>query len=97
MELTELSVRLIDKHKLNHFLEQFDDGQCSLRIKHTEMADYDSDSSLEDASEYTETGVLLGYATKEPTDDTISHFGGHPVCTLLRAWTNFADNCTDMA
>jgi pre-rRNA-processing protein TSR4 len=46
------------------------------------MADYDSDSSLEDASEYTETGVLLGYATKEPTDDSISHVGGHPVSLL---------------
>lgn len=43
------------------------------------MAEYDSDSSLEDNSEYTETGVLLGYATKESTDDTISHLGGHPV------------------
>lgn len=46
------------------------------------MADYDSDSSLEDASEYTETGVLLGYATKEPTDDGISHLGGYPVSLL---------------
>lgn len=43
------------------------------------MADYDSDSSLEENSEYTETGVLLGYATKDSTDDSISHLGGHPV------------------
>lgn len=46
------------------------------------MADYDSDSSLEDASEYTETGVLLGYATKEPTDDSVSHLGGEPVSSI---------------
>lgn len=46
------------------------------------MADYDSDSSLDDTSEYTETGVLLGYATKDSTDDTISHLGGHPVSLL---------------
>jgi hypothetical protein len=49
------------------------------------MAEYDSDSSLEDASEYTETGVLLGYATKESTDDTISRLGGHPVSTANSA------------
>ncbi|KAL1967593.1 hypothetical protein VTN77DRAFT_3108 [Rasamsonia byssochlamydoides] len=42
------------------------------------MDPYDSDSSLEDAGDYTETGVLLGYATTEPTDDTISHLGGWP-------------------
>jgi pre-rRNA-processing protein TSR4 len=46
------------------------------------MADYDSDSSLGEASEYTETGVLLGYATKESTDDSVSHLGGHPVSLL---------------
>jgi hypothetical protein len=44
------------------------------------MDPYDSDSSgLEDAGDYTETGVLLGYASTEPTDDTISHLGGWPV------------------
>lgn len=44
------------------------------------MDSYDSDSSgLEDAGDYTETGVLLGYATTEPTDDTTSHLGGWPV------------------
>jgi hypothetical protein len=61
------------------------------------MADYDSDSSLEGASEYTETSVLLGYATKEPTEDTVSHLGGHPVSTLTRALTCSAKYCTDMA
>lgn len=43
------------------------------------MDPYDSDSSLEDAGEYTETGVLLGYSSTEQTDDTISHLGGWPV------------------
>jgi hypothetical protein len=61
------------------------------------MADYDSDSSLEGASEYTETGVLLGYATKEPTEDTISHLGGQPVSTLTPTLTCSAKCCTDMA
>ena len=47
---------------------------------------YDSDSSgLSDQGEYTETNVLLGYASKEPTEDTISHLGGHPVRTST--WT----------
>jgi pre-rRNA-processing protein TSR4 len=46
------------------------------------MDPYDSDSSgLEDAGDYTETGVLLGYAADEPTDDTTSHLGGWPVFT----------------
>jgi len=44
------------------------------------MATYDSDSSLEDGNEYTDTNVNLGYASKEPTGDTVSHFGGFPVC-----------------
>lgn len=49
------------------------------------MDPYDSDSSgLEDAGDYTETGVLLGYAADEPTDDTISHLGGWPVFVLFR-------------
>jgi len=36
----------------------------------------DSDSDVES---FTETAVLLGYASKDPTDDTISHLGGTPV------------------
>jgi len=43
------------------------------------MAPYDSDSSGGDDDEYTETNVLLGYASKEASDDTISHLGGKPV------------------
>lgn len=41
------------------------------------MVSYDSDSS--DNNDYTETTVLLGYASKEPTDDTVSQLGGLPV------------------
>jgi pre-rRNA-processing protein TSR4 len=45
------------------------------------MAPYDSDSSGGEDGDYTETSVLLGYASKEPSDsDTISHLGGRPVC-----------------
>ena len=43
------------------------------------MASYDSDSSFEDEN-FTETNVLLGYASKEPMGDEISQLGGHPVC-----------------
>ncbi|MCJ1367189.1 hypothetical protein MMC16_006321 [Acarospora aff. strigata] len=39
---------------------------------------YDSDSSDGEEEDYTETGVLLGYASKEPTEDDISQLGGHP-------------------
>ncbi|KAF1808515.1 hypothetical protein P152DRAFT_485443 [Eremomyces bilateralis CBS 781.70] len=39
---------------------------------------YDSDSSGDDESVYEETNVLLGYASTEPVDDPISHFGGIP-------------------
>jgi hypothetical protein len=39
----------------------------------------DSDSSLEDLSEFTRTNVNLGYASKEATGDAISHLGGFPV------------------
>ncbi|CAD6443033.1 2d7e5965-15a1-45d2-8a00-0d4fa3cd0cf8 [Sclerotinia trifoliorum] len=42
------------------------------------MAPYDSDSSGGEEEDYTETNVLLGYAGKEPQDDTISYLGGEP-------------------
>ncbi|THZ24922.1 hypothetical protein D6C89_04665 [Aureobasidium pullulans] len=41
------------------------------------MATYDSDSDFEDEN-FTETNVLLGYATKDVADDTTSQLGGHP-------------------
>ncbi|RYP46000.1 hypothetical protein DL768_007732 [Monosporascus sp. mg162] len=40
------------------------------------MAPHDSDSSGDEQEDYTETNVLLGYASKEPED--ISHLGGRP-------------------
>ena len=43
------------------------------------MADYDSDSSV---GEDIETGVTLGYATKDATGDDFSQLGGHPVCRV---------------
>ncbi|KAJ6440975.1 succinyl-CoA:3-ketoacid-coenzyme A transferase 1, mitochondrial precursor [Purpureocillium lavendulum] len=39
------------------------------------VMDYDSDSTEGD---YTETNVLLGYASKDADEDTISKLGGHP-------------------
>lgn len=41
------------------------------------MAPHDSDSSGDEQDDFTETNVLLGYASKEPED--ISHLGGRPV------------------
>ncbi|TEY85308.1 hypothetical protein BOTCAL_0014g00380 [Botryotinia calthae] len=42
------------------------------------MPPYDSESSGGEEEDYTETNVLLGYAGKEPQDDTISYLGGEP-------------------
>jgi pre-rRNA-processing protein TSR4 len=44
------------------------------------MPPYDSDSS-DGEDNYTETNVLLGYASTEATGDLISHIGGQPVCS----------------
>ncbi|KAF2685823.1 hypothetical protein K458DRAFT_486620 [Lentithecium fluviatile CBS 122367] len=41
------------------------------------MPPYDSDSS-DEGEEYTETNVLLGYASKEASGDIVSHLGGQP-------------------
>lgn len=46
------------------------------------MAPYDSDSSGGEDEDFTETNVLLGYASKEAGDDTISYLGGRPVCPV---------------
>jgi pre-rRNA-processing protein TSR4 len=46
------------------------------------MASYDDDSSDEELSEFSTTNVLLGYASKETTEDAISQLGGRPVCML---------------
>ncbi|KAJ3579213.1 hypothetical protein NPX13_g1356 [Xylaria arbuscula] len=52
------------------------------------MANYDSDSSAGEEEEFTETNVLLGYASKDPGDDSISRLGGRPGLTrnLLQEW-----------
>ncbi|KAI0849378.1 programmed cell death protein 2 [Daldinia vernicosa] len=42
------------------------------------MAPYDSDSSAGEEDDFTETNVLLGYASKDSGDDTISRLGGRP-------------------
>ncbi|KAJ4409186.1 hypothetical protein N0V82_009538 [Gnomoniopsis sp. IMI 355080] len=43
------------------------------------MAPYDSDDSLDDDQDYTETDVLLGYASKDSNGgETISKLGGRP-------------------
>lgn len=48
------------------------------------MDPYDSDSTgLEDEDDYTETGVLLGYASEEVIEDNISHLGGWPVRCIM--------------
>lgn len=45
------------------------------------MDPYDSDSSgFEDEGDYTETGVVLGYASEEIIEDSVTHIGGWPVC-----------------
>ncbi|KAJ4365686.1 hypothetical protein N0V83_008306 [Neocucurbitaria cava] len=41
------------------------------------MPPYDSESS-DEGEDYTETNVLLGYATTEATGDAVSHLGGAP-------------------
>ncbi|KAI2631131.1 hypothetical protein GGS21DRAFT_523413 [Xylaria nigripes] len=42
------------------------------------MAPYDSDSSGGEEEDFTETNVLLGYASKEPGEDPITRLGGRP-------------------
>lgn len=42
------------------------------------MPPYDSESS-DEGEDYTETKVLLGYATEDATGDAVSHIGGVPV------------------
>ncbi len=46
------------------------------------MAPFDSDSSGNEEEDYTETNVLLAYASKEASDDIVSQLGGRPVCAL---------------
>ena len=48
------------------------------------MTSIDGDSSDEDIGTFTTTNVLLGYASKEPTDDSFSQLGGQAVSTPNR-------------
>jgi len=47
------------------------------------MPPNDSDSSDEESRSSTTTNVLLGYTSKEPTDDGFSQLGGYPVSNAL--------------
>ena len=59
------------------------------------MADYDTDSS---AGEDIETGVTLGYATKDATGDDFSQLGGHPVSRpAIDIYVTIADQIPVMA
>lgn len=44
------------------------------------MPPSDNESSDDETDAFTTTNVLLGYASKEPTDDLFSQLGGYPVC-----------------
>ena len=44
----------------------------------------DNESSDDETDAFTTTNVLLGYASKEPTDDSFSQLGGYPVRQHLR-------------
>jgi hypothetical protein len=58
--------------------KKFDPAKTTKHRERAKMADYDSDSSNE-GENYTETNVLLGYATQDATGDAVSHLGGVPV------------------
>lgn len=47
------------------------------------MAPYDSDSSAGEGDDFTETNVLLGYASRDPKDESISRLGGRPVRDVM--------------
>lgn len=65
------------KKKLDPTITENDGLQCTQQHN---MADYESDSS---DGEFAETNVLLGYASKDADEDTISRIGGRPVSYLL--------------
>lgn len=46
----------------------------------SKMAPYDSDSSGAEDDDFTETNVLLGYASTDANGEEISRLGGYPVC-----------------
>ena len=55
------------------------------------MALSDSDSSENESQEYTTTNVLLGFASREPTEDSFSQLGGYPVRMGARIPPNIFD------
>lgn len=58
------------------------------------MAAYDSDSSAGEDQDFTETNVLLGYASKNADDDTISRLGGRPVSATKSGSQTWAQSLT---
>ena len=64
-------------HVLRTFRNHISNSLCIAHLLTTTiMADYDSDSS---GTEDVATNVVLGFASKEPTDEPFSQLGGHPV------------------
>jgi len=59
--------------------QKLHESQDSSHQKLSTMPPNDSDSSDEESGSFTTTNVLLGYASKEPTDDVFSQLGGYPV------------------
>lgn len=51
------------------------------------MAPYDSDSSGGEEEDYTETNVLLGYASADANGEEVSRLGGRPVRTATELVT----------
>lgn len=47
------------------------------------MVEDNSDSSCDEDAGVSETSVLLGYASEEPTEDSISQLGGIPVSFVV--------------
>lgn len=59
------------------------------------MPPYDSGSS-DEGEDYTETNVLLGYATKDATGDAVSHIGGAPVCQGFKPEKGYTDQLVEL-
>ena len=61
------------------------------------MPSSDNESSDDETQELTATNVLLGYASKEPTDDSFSQLGGYPVRSDLTYEDLTHNGSTEMA
>jgi len=62
--------------------DRFPCCETETKLRRTKMAPYDGDSSSDEDVDLTETDVLLGYADKESSGETISRLGGQPVCLV---------------